>query len=97
MAGDRPFAPDWTLRPGVLLADVLAARGLAVEEFAAAARIPPATARGLLDGTVRVGGPEAAAIALATGTSGQLWLNAQHNYDHDLARGATDVSGEHVD
>lgn len=92
-----PFAPDWTIRPGVLLAELLRDRGLAPEDLAASGRLPLATVRGILDGTVPVDGPAAAGIALATGTSGQTWLGAQQVHDADLARGAKDVSGEYDD
>jgi hypothetical protein len=49
---DKPFTPDWTLRPGVILvAEAIKARNWTPEDLAERSGLDPATARGLLDGS----------------------------------------------
>jgi plasmid maintenance system antidote protein VapI len=92
----KPFTPDWTLRPGVILiAEAVKARGWTPEDLAERAGLDPATARGLLDGSTRIDRPAAEGLARAIGTSAEMWLNAQRIYDAAILRGAHDSSEEH--
>jgi hypothetical protein len=84
---DRPFVPDWTLRPGVLLRKALEAQGKSPDG------IPGA--RLIIEGTRRVDARHAARIAETLGTSAETWLNAQRLYDAAILRGATDTSEGH--
>jgi len=84
---DRPFVPDWTIRPGVMLREALKAKGKSADDILGARRI--------IDGTLRIGPFEAGTIAAALGTTEDMWLNAQRLYDAALLRGATDTSDEH--
>lgn len=84
---ERPFVPDWTISPGVLLRRALEAQGKNAEDILGARRI--------IDGTLRIGPFEAGTIAAALGTSEDMWLNAQRLYDAAILRGATDTSGEY--
>lgn len=83
---DRPLVPDWTIRPGVMLRETLAAKGIDPADVLGAKRI--------IDGTLRIGAFEATTIATATGTSEDMWLNAQRIHDAAILRGATDTSDE---
>ena len=85
---DRPFVPDWTIRPGILLRRSLEWQGRS------AADLPDG--QGLLDGTLRIDARHAAQIADLLGTSAEMWLNAQRLHDAAILRGATDTSDEHV-
>lgn len=84
---DRPFVPDWTIRPGVLLRRALEAKGLSADDLAGG--------RHLLDGTWRIDRMHANWISDLLGTSEDMWLNAQRLYDAAILRGATDTSEEH--
>ena len=88
----RPFLPDWTVRPGVLLRRAIQARELATEEFADRAGFDLGFAVRLLAGDERITVYSAAGIATALGTGMDMWLNAQDLHDADLARGAEDTS-----
>jgi plasmid maintenance system antidote protein VapI len=88
------FTPDWTLRPGVALAEVIADRGLTPEAAAAATGLPAETLTGIMFGTVIIDEPTAEALHNGLGPSARFWLNYQANYTADLARGAKDVSGQ---
>jgi plasmid maintenance system antidote protein VapI len=80
----RPFVPDWTLRPGVLLREALEVQGKSADDLLGGKRI--------IDGTLRIGPFEAENIASLLGTSADMWLNAQRIHDAALLRGATDTS-----
>lgn len=84
---DRPFVPDWTIRPGVLLRKALEAQGKSADDLLGGKR--------LLDGTLRIGPFEAENIGRLLGTSPETWLNAQRLYDAAILRGAADTSEEH--
>lgn len=83
---DRPFVPDWTVSPGVMLREALEAKGLEPGGILGAGRI--------LDGTLRIGPFEAGTLAAALGTSEDMWLNAQRIHDAALLRGAKDSDDE---
>lgn len=86
---DRPFVPDWTIRPGVLLSKALEAQGKSPDA------IPGA--RLIIEGTRRINVRNAKWIADLLGTSAEMWLNAQRLYDAAILRGAKDTSEEHED
>jgi plasmid maintenance system antidote protein VapI len=92
----HPFEPDWTLSPGAMLASHLEDRGMTPLELAAVTGLPLVTVQGVLVGAIRVDEAIATALGEALGVSVAYWLNAQANYDADLARGAKDLSGEHM-
>lgn len=92
---DRPFVPDWTIRPGVMVAEAMKARGMTADDLGARTYLRPEAVAGLLSGHLRIGGPTARLLADALGTSPDMWLNAQRLYDAAILRGATDTSGEH--
>ena len=87
----RPFAPDWTLHPGVCLRAVLRHREITEAGLAFASGLGPETVAGVLRGTMAVDGVIAQRLEEALGTPGaDFWLNCQAGYEADLARGATD-------
>ena len=92
----REFRPDWTIRPGVALAEVLDDQKLTPAEAAAVTGLTVETVTGILDGTVSIDRPVADALHAGLGVSARFWLNYQAGYDAALARGAKDVSGEHA-
>lgn len=83
----RPFVPDWTISPGVLLAKALEAQGKTEDSILGADRI--------IAGTLRIDAMHAHWIADELGTSADMWLNAQRLYDAAILRGAKDTSEEH--
>lgn len=86
------FNPDWTIRPGVLLADEIAASGL--RDPGAPAKISglaPDVIAGVLDGSVQIDETLAAGLARIGGTA-RLWLALEQRYRADLAAGRKDIS-----
>jgi HTH-type transcriptional regulator / antitoxin HigA len=92
---DRPFEPDWTIRPGILLRRTMQEKGLYDTQLAERSGLTIMTVRNVLDGANRIDEATAERLAAGTGTSAQFWLNAQAQYDADIRRGAKDVSKEH--
>jgi plasmid maintenance system antidote protein VapI len=90
----REFRPDWTLRPGVSLAELIAERNLTPNDAAAVTGLTIETLTGIMYGTVLIDEPAAEALH-SLGPSAQFWLNYQANHTADLARGAEDVSEQH--
>lgn len=84
---DKPFTPDWTIRPGVLLRAALEAQGKRADDLTGGQQ--------LLDGTWRIDRMHANWIGDLLGTSPDMWLNAQRLYDAAILRGAKDTSEEH--
>ena len=87
----EPFQPDWTLPPGVILARVLAERGITEVELAAVAKLGPEIFHGVIKGTAPIDGFIAGLLAAALGTSASLWVDAEAIYRADLERGAQPV------
>ena len=99
--GPYIFDPDWCMRPGVHLKEMLDYAGLkgaiGVRMVAKLAGVKPGIIEGILDGSVKIT-PEIA-DHLATGTqplviSAQMWLNLERNYRDGLAAGKKDISDE---
>lgn len=89
------FRPDWTLRPGVFLRRMMDERKIGPATLALRGGTQLPVVRGVLDGSVRVDAVVADRLDAALGTGTSFWLNAQRQYDEDIARGATDTSEEH--
>jgi plasmid maintenance system antidote protein VapI len=89
------FRPDWTLRPGIALAEVLADRHLTPGDAAAVTGLPVDTITGIGTGTTIIDEPTAEALHAGLGVSAQFWLDYQANHTADLARGAKDVSRDY--
>lgn len=77
----RPFEPDWTMHPGVILRELLQDRGMNGNELAVASGLDPDTVTGLLDFATPVSEEIAAGLSSAFGMSAQFWLNAQRLYE----------------
>lgn len=97
----REFLPDWTMRPGVHLQEMLDYAGLhgrsGIRYLKKATGLDEGTVIGVLYGTVEI--DDDIAARLATGAqplavSKQFWLNLEQNYRDALARGASDLSDE---
>lgn len=91
----QPFTPDWTLRPGILLMEALREREITPLQVALRGGLAPHTVTEILRGRKRINPVSAAALSRVLGNSAAYWMNAQAQYDADLARGAKDVSEEH--
>lgn len=89
----HPFEPDWTLRPGEALAEILIEQHLSTEQARSLTGLRPEDIEGVIHGGLAI--DERIAERLAKlGPSAQFWLNYQANFDADIARGAKDVSGD---
>ena len=89
----HPFEPDWTLRPGECLAEILIDRRLGSEEAGRLTGLQPEEIEDVVHGRTAVDGRIAERLA-RLGPSAQFWLNYQSIYERDLARGAKDMSEE---
>ncbi len=89
-----PFDPDWTMRPGVHLAEEIEATGLrAPTAPAKISGLPPEAIAGVLDGSVEITPSIAEGLARIGGTA-RLWLAIEQNYRRALASGKRDISDE---
>jgi HTH-type transcriptional regulator/antitoxin HigA len=87
----HPFTPDWTIRPGETLAEILIERHMSTADAGRLTGLRPEEIEGVIHGGTTV--DERIAEHLAKlGPSAQFWLNFQANYAADLARGAKDMS-----
>lgn len=95
------FDPDWCLRPGVILRDMMDDSGLVgrmgVRMVARLANLDEETVEGILSGKRRI--TKQIAARLATGTqplaiSAQFWLNLERAYRDGLKAGKKDISDE---
>lgn len=93
------FDPDWCMRPGVHLREMMDYSGLrgdmGVRAVAKIAQLEPAVIEGVLDGSQII--TEDIARHLAAGTqplaiSAQFWLNLERQYREGLKAGKADVS-----
>jgi antitoxin HigA-1 len=89
------FTPDWTIRPGVLLRQELAARGATPDELAASVGLAAEVITEVIDGTRKINQMIAERLYAALGISASFWFNFQAKYDADIARGAKDTSGDY--
>jgi plasmid maintenance system antidote protein VapI len=88
---ERKAAPDWTLRLGETLADLLIEGHMSTLDAGKVTGLRAEDIEAVIGGSLAV--DERVAERLAKlGPSAQFWLNYQANYDADLARGAKDVS-----
>ncbi len=90
----HPFTPDWTVRPGVLLRDELAERGITPDALAASVGLAAEVITGVIDGTRKIDQVIAERLFAALGISASFWRNFQARYDADIARGATDTEDD---
>ena len=92
------FDPDWVLRPGEILRDMLDEAGMRGESgvrFAAKlSGLDKETIQGIIDGKVEI--TKSIAERLAVGSqplaiSSQFWLNLEKSYRQGLARGKKEL------
>jgi plasmid maintenance system antidote protein VapI len=91
------FDPDWCMRPGVILQEMMDDSGVSVRLIARIARLEPEVIEGILDGSQVI--TEEIASHLATGVaplriSAQFWINFEGAYRRGLAQGKKDISDE---
>lgn len=89
------FRPDWTLRPGELLAEMLIDRQLGPHRAAGLCGLTEEIIEDLVHGRRTVNEPIAEGLAIGLGPSARFWLDAQKQYEADLARGAKDARGDY--
>lgn len=89
------FRPDWAVRPGELLAEMLIDRQLGPHRAAGLCGLTEEIIEDLVHGRRTVNEPIAEGLAIGLGPSARFWLNAQARYEADLARGAKDAGGDY--
>lgn len=95
------FDPDWCMKPGVILRDMMDDSGLkgdmGVRVVSKLSGLERKVVEGILSGKQRITKPIAA--RLATGTqplaiSAQFWLNLEKSYRDGLKAGKVDLSDD---
>ena len=84
----KPKLPPVT--PGEVLADILAEAGVAANSAAIAMGIPANRVTGIVNGQRAITADTAMRRARYFGTTPQVWMNLQTNYELELARGDAD-------
>ena len=80
------------VHPGEILREELTERGLSARAFAEALRVPTNRITAILNGTRAVTADTALRLAKCLGTSAELWMGLQAEYDLIVA--AHDAKGE---
>jgi HTH-type transcriptional regulator/antitoxin HigA len=88
MAHNKTFKPAEVFPPGDYLRDELEARGWTQGDLAKVIDRPIQAVNEIIKGKKRITAKTAKAIALALGTSAELWLNLQTYYDLHTASDA---------
>jgi addiction module HigA family antidote len=76
------------IHPGLVLKTVLADAGITANALALALRIPANRLTEIINGRRAISADTSLRLARFFGTSAQLWMNLQANYDLDAARDA---------
>ncbi len=72
--------------PGEVLADILAEAGMAANSAAIAMGIPANRVTGIINGQRAITTDTAMRLARYFGTTPQLWMNLQTNYELEMAK-----------
>lgn len=72
------------LHPGLSVQETLEATGVSVEALAGEAGVSIEEVQGVLDGSIAITEPLAAAIERLTGAPAVMFMNLQRMYDNDL-------------
>jgi plasmid maintenance system antidote protein VapI len=84
------WTPDWIIRPGEFLAEVMTEGNLSIDQVATVCELEPTIIRGILTGQQPISSTEAAGLA-RMGVSEQFWLNAERHYREGLAAGKKEL------
>lgn len=97
----QTFDPDWCMRPGVHLRELMDDSGLdgdlGVRVVARLAGLETKVIEGILSGKRRITKPIAERLALGTQPlpiSAQMWLNLERMYREGLKAGKKDISDD---
>jgi HTH-type transcriptional regulator/antitoxin HigA len=85
MATERTW-PDVAIPPGAVLAEELEARGLTQSRLARLMRRPLQAINEIVRGRKRITGATALELADALGTSAELWIRLEADYELNKAR-----------
>src|SRR6476659_2416284 len=85
MATERAW-PDLAIPPGELLAEELAARGMTQSQLARQMGRPLQAINEIVRGKKRITGETALQLAEALGTSAELWMRLESDYELNRAR-----------
>lgn len=90
MAGRKTFDPNWCIRPGVHLAEIMEHDRLTPASTAAITGLSVEDVDGVLDGSIEI--DERIAAGLGKFASAGMWLNLERTYREGLAAGKIDAS-----
>jgi len=80
-----PFAPDYTVSPGEILAETIDALGMTQRELAVRTGLSAKTINLIIKGQEPITYETAIKLERATGTAASLWNNLERNYREQLA------------
>lgn len=85
----KVFIPS---HPGILVKEIMDGLGLSINAFARKLLVSPATIHRLVTGKSAISPEMALRLSATIGSSAQLWMQRQAEYDLHLARHTVDVS-----
>lgn len=79
-SGPREFAPDWSVHPGTILRQVLAARGIRQSELAERTGLTPKHINQIVTGNIGISADVAVLLERALGIDALFWTRADADY-----------------
>lgn len=86
MADNDPFESDWSSSPGETICDVLAERGVGVNDFASQLGRTLKETQDLLQGHSRIAPETAKRLSIVVGSTESFWLTREAQYRDALSR-----------
>lgn len=78
--GPSEFTPDWSVHPGIVLREVLEARGIRQSELAERTGLTPKHVNQIVTGNIGISGDVAVLLERALSISAQFWTRADADY-----------------
>jgi HTH-type transcriptional regulator/antitoxin HigA len=82
----KPFTPDWSLHPGVILRRKLEERGIRQAELAERTGLTAKHINQIVNGAIGISGDVALLLDRALGVSAEFWMQADAEYQAQASR-----------
>lgn len=86
MSRNRSFRPEWVSAPGETIADILAERGLSIEDLRRGTDLTLEEVDGLMEGRISVTLSMARRLTDILGGSHEFWMSRDYQYREDISR-----------
>jgi Zn-dependent peptidase ImmA (M78 family)/plasmid maintenance system antidote protein VapI len=81
-----PALPQWISPPGAIVARILDAKDVCLDDFATSVGLSAREARGLIEGTTAIDDVLASRLADVVGSTSSFWLRCEQSYREDVHR-----------